>query len=275
MDSEQFFSDSSMSFPFDEDDSVKQKSNSVPAPIVAPENLNGGFDCNICLDSAHDPVVTLCGHLYCWPCIYKWLHVQSSSLDSEERPKCPVCKTNISNSLLVPLYGRGTSSPESEARKCQLDLPIPQRPSAIGTNALPSDAASSIGSHSHQQLHANIFQSHPEAFQQPQYFQPQLQPFHHQPYFPHPFGGYASMGPSGFGNTAMTSYYSPTIVMFGEMVFPGMFASSGTSLFSSSHPATANGSPRRMRRQELQVEKSLRRLLSFLLCCFVLCLLLF
>jgi len=38
-------------------------------------NRNGssGFDCNICLENVQDPVVTLCGHLYCWPCIYKWL----------------------------------------------------------------------------------------------------------------------------------------------------------------------------------------------------------
>ena len=31
------------------------------------------FDCNICLEDVYDPVVTRCGHLYCWPCLYKWL----------------------------------------------------------------------------------------------------------------------------------------------------------------------------------------------------------
>lgn len=33
------------------------------------------FDCHICFDSPNDPVVTPCGHLYCWSCIYKvgWL----------------------------------------------------------------------------------------------------------------------------------------------------------------------------------------------------------
>ncbi|XP_023523060.1 peroxisome biogenesis factor 10-like, partial [Cucurbita pepo subsp. pepo] len=42
------------------------------------------FDCNICLDLARDPVVTCCGHLYCWPCLYRWLHLHS---DAKE---CPV-----------------------------------------------------------------------------------------------------------------------------------------------------------------------------------------
>src|SRR5271168_5029916 len=29
------------------------------------------FDCNICFDVARDPVVTQCGHLYCWPCLHQ------------------------------------------------------------------------------------------------------------------------------------------------------------------------------------------------------------
>ena len=31
----------------------------------------GAFDCNVCYDMAREPVVTLCGHLYCWPCLYR------------------------------------------------------------------------------------------------------------------------------------------------------------------------------------------------------------
>jgi hypothetical protein len=38
------------------------------------QNLDGGdnssFDCNICLELARQPVVTSCGHLFCWPCLY-------------------------------------------------------------------------------------------------------------------------------------------------------------------------------------------------------------
>ncbi len=32
------------------------------------------FLCSICLEVVSDePVVTRCGHLYCWPCLYTWL----------------------------------------------------------------------------------------------------------------------------------------------------------------------------------------------------------
>lgn len=27
------------------------------------------YVCNICLDIAKDAVVSMCGHLYCWPCL--------------------------------------------------------------------------------------------------------------------------------------------------------------------------------------------------------------
>ena len=76
---------------------------------------SGGFDCNICLDNATDPVVTLCGHLFCWPCIYKWIKP-----NNHKNCFCPVCKTSISRSSLVPIYAG------SSLRKLEN---IPQRPS--------------------------------------------------------------------------------------------------------------------------------------------------
>lgn len=33
------------------------------------------FECNVCLEVAQEPVVTLCGHLYCWPCLYRCVYV--------------------------------------------------------------------------------------------------------------------------------------------------------------------------------------------------------
>lgn len=34
------------------------------------ENKESPFQCIICLETAKEPVVTKCGHLFCWPCIY-------------------------------------------------------------------------------------------------------------------------------------------------------------------------------------------------------------
>lgn len=45
------------------------------SPAAAPGNdgpERSAFECNICYDVAESPVVTLCGHLYCWPCLYRW-----------------------------------------------------------------------------------------------------------------------------------------------------------------------------------------------------------
>ncbi|KAL0305748.1 UNVERIFIED_CONTAM: E3 ubiquitin-protein ligase RMA3 [Sesamum radiatum] len=57
-----------------------QEWESIPKPATESEKTSACFDCSICLDFACDPVVTLCGHLYCWPCIYKWFDSQRASL---------------------------------------------------------------------------------------------------------------------------------------------------------------------------------------------------
>lgn len=36
------------------------------------EEESSAFECNICYEIAQSPVVTLCGHLYCWPCLYRY-----------------------------------------------------------------------------------------------------------------------------------------------------------------------------------------------------------
>ncbi|PKA58829.1 E3 ubiquitin-protein ligase RMA1 [Apostasia shenzhenica] len=92
-------------------------SNDVAAPAKAC------FDCNICLDFAAAPVVTLCGHLYCWPCIYRWLHLDTAGIAGHGHRQCPVCKTPLSESFLVPLYGCGL-----DAKSHVRHLDIPGRP---------------------------------------------------------------------------------------------------------------------------------------------------
>ncbi|XP_050228864.1 uncharacterized protein LOC126678040 [Mercurialis annua] len=75
------------------------------------------FDCNICLDLATDPVVTCCGHLFCWACLYRWLHVHS---DAKE---CPVCKGEVTIKNVTPIYGRGSHTREVE-EDSSLDIPV-------------------------------------------------------------------------------------------------------------------------------------------------------
>ncbi|XP_067281605.1 E3 ubiquitin-protein ligase RNF5 [Pseudorasbora parva] len=69
------------------------------------------FECNICLDTARDAVISLCGHLFCWPCLHQWLETRPS------RQQCPVCKAGISRDKVIPLYGRGSTSQEDPRLK--------------------------------------------------------------------------------------------------------------------------------------------------------------
>src|SRR5579862_5295617 len=58
----------------------------IASPLATPDSSSGDeavslkqpkikaqFECNICFDAARDPVVTQCGHLYCWPCLHRVL----------------------------------------------------------------------------------------------------------------------------------------------------------------------------------------------------------
>lgn len=75
------------------------------------------FECNICLDTAKDAVVSMCGHLFCWPCIHQWMNGY--------RNTCPVCKSSISKEKVIPLYGRGGS--KEDPRKTVPPRPAGQR----------------------------------------------------------------------------------------------------------------------------------------------------
>eukprot|EP00245_Coleochaete_scutata_P006158 TRINITY_DN20346_c0_g1_i1.p1 TRINITY_DN20346_c0_g1~~TRINITY_DN20346_c0_g1_i1.p1 ORF type:complete len:234 (-),score=41.40 TRINITY_DN20346_c0_g1_i1:655-1356(-) len=81
----------------------------------------GNFECNICLDLAQDPVITLCGHLFCWPCLYRWLQ------QSANCKECPVCKAGVSEDKVIPLYGRGTGSRDPRTKPVP-GPDIPSRP---------------------------------------------------------------------------------------------------------------------------------------------------
>lgn len=117
---------------------------------------SGCFDCNICLEFAVDPVVTLCGHLYCWPCIYKWLEVESAIPQ-----QCPVCKATVSETTLVPLYGRGNTCSNKESYK-NGTMNIPRRPAiqhrgqTLAASLIQPAFPPSTTSHRRRHHHQNI-----------------------------------------------------------------------------------------------------------------------
>lgn len=84
----------------------------------APSDVGEKFECNICFDQANEPVVSLCGHLYCWPCLDRWMQ-------SQRLPSCPVCKAGIGKDKLIPIFTRGaeranpmhSSTPRPQAQR--------------------------------------------------------------------------------------------------------------------------------------------------------------
>ncbi|KAJ0970109.1 hypothetical protein J5N97_022986 [Dioscorea zingiberensis] len=190
-------------------------------------SANGCFDCNICLDFATDPVVTLCGHLYCWPCIYKWLQVQTVTPQ-----QCPVCKAALSENTLVPLYSRGHNT---TTEKSNWNGSIPCRPTV----------------HTDQE--------------QPTYQYHELQQ-----------GLFAMTRPS-VETRIMNSTAGRVLGGMAIAVLAWAFRIDETPGLYHSNPyhQMVNGGNMRLRRQEIEVGRSLHQIWIFLFCCAMLCLLLF
>ncbi|CAK9009982.1 unnamed protein product [Durusdinium trenchii] len=88
------------------------------------------FECNICFETAFEPVVTRCGHLFCWKCLHLWLSAPRRSAYGNLQPSngwssCPVCKAAVSQQTVTPVYARdGSGGMETEQR----DASLPPRP---------------------------------------------------------------------------------------------------------------------------------------------------
>ncbi|XP_017852956.1 E3 ubiquitin-protein ligase RNF185 isoform X4 [Drosophila busckii] len=91
------------------------------------------YECNICLDTAKDAVVSMCGHLFCWPCLHQWL------LTRPNRKLCPVCKAAVDKDKVIPLYGRNSTRQEDPRNK------VPPRPPGQRTEPEPAPGFPGFG----------------------------------------------------------------------------------------------------------------------------------
>jgi len=229
--------------------------------IDSDDSPSNGFDCNICLDSVQDPVVTLCGHLYCWPCIYKWLHSQSISAENQDQQpqqQCPVCKAEVSQSTIVPLFGRGQTTKPSMRKAPNVGIIIPQRPPGLACGFDSPRTPIATGS--------------PRPVQQ----------IHHRHNYPHQSQLHYSQ-PGSYSASPMHSprgttinMADPVVGMFGEMIYARVFGNSITNMpsYPNSYHLAGSASPR-VRRHVMQADRSLSRICFFLFCCVFLCFLSF
>lgn len=248
----------------------------LPTIPESEENSAGGMDCHICLDVVQDPVVTFCGHLYCWPCIYKWMHLQtvpSGMADHQQQhPQCPVCKAVLSKETLIPLYGRGLTSPKSPANdnngkgRPQGGIVIPQRPPSprcdggFSHQTITSPTTATINSRAVPQLHPRTNENRRHRY---------------------PISGNdmdSSSSPTNNNNNNnyyynVVQHHHPIVGVLCDMAFAiaKMFGIPETSLHSD---IMDRRSPR-MRRQLMKIDRSLSRVSFFLLCCVIFCLLVF
>lgn len=95
--------------PHNNNDSVNMNSSEAAQEADERSNSVSNFECNICLEMAREPVVTSCGHLFCWACLYRWLHVHSNTKE------CPVCKGEVTEMNITPIYGRGKGNADPAA----------------------------------------------------------------------------------------------------------------------------------------------------------------
>ena len=70
------------------------------------ENYN---ECPICLNNARLPIVTKCGHIFCWDCIKGWVTTKG-------KLECPICKDGIKLEEVIKLY-----SGDNEVKKGEVD----------------------------------------------------------------------------------------------------------------------------------------------------------
>lgn len=104
------------------------------SPTLGPASSHGApsvsLQCNICHDGCADPVLTLCGHLYCWPCIYSWMRrCHQDGVNST----CAVCHAPVTAMTCIPVYGAGCSA--AQHSKNRTEMPRDMSSMSTATNS--------------------------------------------------------------------------------------------------------------------------------------------
>ncbi|XP_004488451.1 uncharacterized protein [Cicer arietinum] len=82
------------------------------------------FDCNICFEKANEPVLTCCGHLFCWECFYNLSYAYSNAKE------CPVCEGEVVETDIIPVYGNGRVHDNGHLEMNETGSQVPDRPRA-------------------------------------------------------------------------------------------------------------------------------------------------
>lgn len=78
------------------------------------------LECVICFSSpAEDPVVTQCGHIFCWICLKKWVN-------NSDKMFCPICKNGINMDRVISLYANSTNK-HHDKPKAEREAPVTNR----------------------------------------------------------------------------------------------------------------------------------------------------
>ncbi|KAH8336412.1 hypothetical protein KR059_008159 [Drosophila kikkawai] len=82
------------------------------------------YICRHCRDYVRGGVITICGHMFCWTCLWPLL-VESPS------PVCPLCQTELILHVdIIPFYGEGPNSGAADGEFLAEPGAVP-RPSGI------------------------------------------------------------------------------------------------------------------------------------------------